>query len=167
MKIRLGATALVAMLALTACSSATNGTGKPFDGGSTSPVTTGSTSQTGTGSSTPPPTNTDSGTGGTSLAFCTKLKQAETELSTIGTSLADPTKAKDVLSEEATIFGNLAKGAPAEIAPALNDLASVIGAAAAYLKNPGSGSPGALSGLETKLPDDIQKLTAYIAANCH
>jgi hypothetical protein len=174
MKIRLGAAALLAALALTACSSSTNGKGGVFNGGPISPVVTapGTTGQqSGTDVSTPPSTSltsddTGSGSGSSPSAFCTKLEQAETTLGTIGTSLSDPSKAKDVLNEEAAVFNNLAKDAPSDIAPAIRDLATVISAAANYYANPGSGSTGALRDLTTKLPEDIQKLSTYAATNC-
>lgn len=167
MKVRLGAAALLAFLTLSACSSSTGGKGSPFNG-ATSPSNTspGTTSQqTDTGSNTPPGT-TSTGSGATPSQFCTKLEQAQTKLGDISSSMSDPAKAKDVLNEEAAVFTDLAKSAPADIAPAINDLARVIADAAKYVQNPGSGSTGALQDLSTKLPQDVQKLTTYIAANC-
>src|SRR6185437_3761202 len=105
MKVRIGAAALLAFLALTACSSSTNGKGSPFQGGGSTPVSTPpastSTQGSGFGGSSPGPTSSDTGSsggGGSSAAFCTKLEQAQTSLGQIGSSMADPSKAKDVLN---------------------------------------------------------------------
>jgi hypothetical protein len=169
MKVRFGAAALLAFVTLTACSSSTNGKGLPGDGGNSTPPSdsgAGTTSQqTGTGSANPPGT-TSTGSGATSSEFCTKLEQAQTKLGDIGSSMSDPSKAKDVLKEEAAVFSDLEKSAPSDIKPAIHDLATVMAAAAKYFENPGSGSTGALQDLTTKLPEDIQMFTTYVAANC-
>jgi hypothetical protein len=172
MKVRIGAAALLAFLALIACSSSTNGKGSPFQGGGSTPAITPpvTTSSRGSGSggvsAFPTTSDTGGGGGGSSTAFCTKLKQAQTSLGQISSSMSDPSKAKDVLNEEAAIFNSMEKDAPAEIAPALHDLSTVMSAAAKYFENPGAGSTGALQDLSTKFPDDLQKIGTYVAANC-
>lgn len=168
MKVRLLTAALLTLLTVTACSSSTTGKGNPADGGSSTPPTSPGTSvQSGSGSNSAPATTSTSNGGGSSAAFCTKLVQAQTKLGDLSTSISDPSKAKDILNEEAAVFSDLEKNAPSEIAPAVHDLATVIAAAATYLQNPGSGSPSALQDLSTKLPADIEKLSTYVAANCH
>lgn len=168
MKVRLVTAALLAFVTLTACSSSTTGKGNPADGGNSTPPTSPSTSvQSGSGSNSAPATTSTGGGGSSSAAFCTKLVQAQAKLGDLSTSITDPSKAKDILDEEASVFNDLEKNAPSEIAPAVHDLATVIAAASTYLQNPGSGSPSALQALSTKLPGDIEKLSTYVAANCH
>lgn len=169
MKVRLGVVALVALVTVAGCSGSITGTGRT-GGSATPPATNATQTDSGTGSVAPLPTaaasSSNSG-GGTSAAFCAKLEQAQTKLSDLGTSLSGP-NAKDMFDEEAAVFRDLEKSAPAEIKPVIGDLATVIATAAKYLQNPtaGSGLPTALQDLATKLPDDLQKLSAYVAANC-
>ena len=159
MKLRVAVAAVLAALSLAACGSSTGGKG-------TLPTLNHSTAKT-TPSSLP--SATDTATGGTdsgASAFCTKLEQASTKLGNLGADASDPASLKATLQKEVAYFKDLESSAPAEIKPAVSDLASVLESALKALNDPSSGSASALTTLAQKLPDDAQKLAAYVAANC-
>lgn len=165
MRIRTAAATVMAIAALSACSSNSNGHGSGGSGSSTAPSgapTSTSNASTGNASTS---SNATASTG-TASAFCTKLLQASGKLSGLGGDISDPSKLKSAVAVEISYFQDLKNSAPAEIQPPIADLISVLGEVRTALENPSSANASALENLAKKVPADSEKLGQYAASHC-
>jgi hypothetical protein len=163
MKLRACLVAAATALSLAACGSSTSGKGTL----PTQHATDHGTARSSVSApSSPAALPSATGGGGGNTAFCAKLEQASTKLGNLGADASDPASLKQTLQQEVAYFKDLESSAPAEIKPAVSDMANVLQSAVQALDNPSSDSASALGALAQKLPDDAQKLTSYIAANC-
>jgi hypothetical protein len=158
MILRSAVSVLAAVAALTACSSSSGG-GSPS-------VANSVPAPGGGGSST---AVVASGGGGSSADFCANLTTATTKLGGLTTTgnAGDFGALKTALAQEVSAFQGLDNGAPAEVKPAIDDIITGLQSAESAVSDPNNPDLSKLSGLATKLPGDITKLTTYAAANCH
>ena len=100
--------------------------------------------------------------------FCTRLKAAEDQLDNFNDSVGDGdlTAASKVIANDVKVFQQLAQGAPAEVKPALVDIAQVLSGAVGTLGNPASPNVAAMQALATKLPTDLQAMETYVESHC-
>jgi hypothetical protein len=78
----------------------------------------------------------------------------------------DPAGLKKVLATEAAFLAKLKAQAPAEIHPAVADLATLLNQAKAALANPSKPDLAKLQALATNLPKDAQKLETWAETHC-
>jgi hypothetical protein len=150
------AVSMAAVVAVAACGSGGGGSGS---------------SSTGTPASRPPslgraPSSSSAGGSPSGAAFCASVAKVGQQFSALTANASDPAGLKKVLGTEAAFLARLKAQAPAEIQPAVADLAMLLKQAKAALVNPSKPDLVKLQALATTLPQDAQKLETWAATHC-
>lgn len=168
-----------AAFTLAACSSTTAGAGnagtaisdgatatsvRPSTGPTATPVGTEARLGTAAGMSA---VVTGAATSGRSAsAFCARLDKALSDFGNIDMSNPDPQAMEMGAIAAAAIFAKLRPGAPADVAPAIDDLVSALGKLSAAMGHPGQADDAEIQTLLSDGRDDTTQLIMYSAGNC-
>ena len=164
MRVLVVAVSVAAVVAVAACSSSGAGSGSSSTGTPSSsrsaPASTPSMSPAN------PPGSSSAGRSASDAAFCASVAKLGQQFSALTADASDPAGLKKVLDTEAAFLAKLNAQAPAEIHPAVADLATALNQAKAALDNPSKPDVAKLQALATKLPQDAQKLETWAATHC-
>jgi hypothetical protein len=161
------AVSIAAVVAVAACGSS-GGSGSSPTGTSSNPPPSSSSAPAPSTSSAPAPApNSSAGASASDAAFCASVAKVGQQFSALTDKASDPAGLKKVLGTAAAYLATLKAQAPAEIEPAVADLATLLNHAKAALANPSKPDLDKLQALATALPQDAQKLETWAETHCH
>jgi hypothetical protein len=163
------AVSIAAVVAVAACGSS-GGSGSSPTGTSSNPPPSSSSAPApapSTGSAPAPAPSSSAGASASDAAFCASVAKVGQQFSALTDKASDPAGLKKVLGAAAAYLATLKAQAPAEIEPAVADLATLLNHAKAALANPSKPDLDKLQALATALPQDAQKLETWAETHCH
>lgn len=151
----------LALASLMSCSSTSTSTGKGNAAGTSAPAPNSTAS-----SSNSAAPETSPGIGLAGAGMCARLVEAAAALQALAPKFSDPASLGPALATEVTLLTQLRQGAPAEVAPAIDDLIVLVKAAEKTFADPAHPDVAALESLAATMPADAAKIKAYVLTSC-